>query len=77
MEENYFVIWNGDGDTTVRQYTKEELLAEIEDGGFGEGILTELPENNDTNYWCGEALIIKGKIVTPQAEEVVTKYKID
>ena len=77
MEEKYYVIHNGEGDTTIYEYTKEQLLREIEDGAFGEGIHTELPENNDTNYWGGHALIIKGNIVAPQAEQVVTKYKID
>ena len=78
MEEIYFVIHNGDGDTTVRTYTKEQLLKEInEDEMGGEGILTELPDDSDTNYWGGYALIIKGRIVTPVAEKVVTKFKID
>lgn len=77
MEETYFVIINSDGDTRITRYSKKELLAEIEDGGFGEGIFTEFPSDSDTNYWAGEALIIKGKMVAPQAEEVVTKYKID
>ena len=79
MEEKYYVIQNGDGDTTVREYTKEQLLREIEEeGGLGEGILTELPEDYaDTNYWGGQVLIIKGSIVAPQPEQVVTKYKID
>ena len=31
MEEKYYVIHNGEGDTYVREYTKEELLAEIEE----------------------------------------------
>lgn len=77
MTEMYYVIQNSDGDTIVNTYTKAELLAEIDEGSFGEGIMTEFPENHDTNYWCGEALIIKGKMVAPQAEQVITKYKIE
>ncbi len=77
MEEKYYVIHNGEGDTYVREYTKEELLAEIEEGSYDEGIHENLPEDGDTNYWGGHALIIKGTVVTPKAEQVVTKYKID
>jgi len=73
----YYVIQNSDGDSIVRSYTKKELLIEIEEGSFGEGIMTEFPVNHDTNYWCGEALIIKGKMVVPKAEQVITKYKIE
>lgn len=74
----YYVIHNGEGDTTVRKYTKEQLLKEFEEeGAFREGIFTKLPNETDTNYWQGKALIIKGSVVSPQAEEVVTKFKID
>jgi hypothetical protein len=76
MKETYFVIRNSDGDTTVRTYTKEKLLREIEDGEFGD-VLTELPENLDTNYWGEGVLIIKGQMVAPKAEQVVTKYSIE
>lgn len=77
MEDRYYVIINSDGDTRVYVYSKAELLKEINEGGFNEGVLTELPESSDTNYWCGEALIIKGKMVAPVAEKVVTKYDIE
>lgn len=78
MEENYFVIHNGEGDTTVRVYTKEQLLKEFEEeGAFHEGIFEEMPGGCDTNYWQGKALIIKGSLVSPQPEQVVTKYNID
>lgn len=75
MKEMYFVIRNSDGDTTVRAYTKEELLQEIEDGDYRD-VLTELPDM-DTNYWGEQVLIIKGKMVNPIAEEVITKYNIE
>jgi len=75
MKETYFVIRNSDGDTTVRAYSKEELLREIEDGEFRE-VLTELPDM-DTNYWGEQVLIIKGKMVNPIAEQVITKYNIE
>ena len=75
MEEKYFIISNSNGDTTVRTATKEQLLRDLEDGSYDDA-LTKLPDN-DTNYWGEGVLIIKGKIVTPRAEHVVTRYNID
>jgi len=74
MEETYFVIRNSDGDTTVSEYTKQELLEEI---GDMEYIFPQIPENTDTNYWSEGVLIIKGRVVAPRAERVVTLYDID
>jgi hypothetical protein len=76
MKETYFVIRNSDGDTTVRAVSKEELLRDIEDGEYGD-VFTELPNDPDTNYWGEGVLIIKGKMVSPKAEQVVTKYNIE
>lgn len=78
MEDKYFIIHNGDGDTTVTQMTKTELLEAIVDKYWGDSTpLSNIPNAGDTNYWGEGILIIKGKIVTPEAEQVVTKYKID
>ena len=79
MEETYFVIHNGDGDTIVQQFTKKELLDAINENYWGSDIdyLSQIPQNNDTNYWGSDALIIKGSIVTPKAERVITKYNIN
>ena len=82
MKETYFVIRNSDGDTTITQYDgKEDLLSDIESGEFGkdgDGILCNLPANNDPNYWIeGAVLIIKGQIVVPKAEQVITKFRIE
>lgn len=80
MKETYFVISNSDGDTTVRAISKQQLLKNIEEGDYGENaneILSFIPENTDTNYWGRGVLIIKGTIVVPKAEQVVTKYNID
>lgn len=78
MEEKYYVIHNGDGDTTIREYTKEQLLKELdEEGGFSEGIFGKMPSESDTNYWHGRTLIIKGGIVTPIERAVVTQFDID
>jgi hypothetical protein len=76
MKETYFVIRDSDGDTTVHEYDKEHLLHDIEAGEYGD-VLSELPENPDTNYWGEGVLIIKGKMIVPKAEEVITKYSIE
>jgi len=76
MKETYFIIRNSDGDTTVRAVSKEELLRDMEDGEY-KNVLSELPNNPDTNYWGEGVLIIKGKMVQPKAETVVTKYNIE
>lgn len=76
MKETYFIIRNSDGDTTVREISKEQLLRDMNDGEFG-GVLGNIPENPDTNYWGEGVVIIKGRIVVPKAEQVITKYSIE
>ena len=77
MEETYFIISNSDGDTTVTEMTKPELLLAIEENYWGDRLcLGDIPRG-DTNYWGESILIIKGKIVTPDPVEVVRKYDID
>ena len=76
--ENYFIINNSDGDTTVRLISKEQLLRDLDAGDYGTDpqFLDNIPES-ETNYWGEEKyLIIKGSIVTPKAKEVITKHEI-
>ena len=78
MEDTYFIISNSEGDTTVTQMNKTKLLQAIEENYWGEKeCLNYVPENTDTNYWGKNLLIIKGSIVTPKPEKIVTKYNID
>jgi len=78
MEDNYFIICNSNGDTTVTEMNKTELLVAIEENYWGDRLyLGDIPENRDTNYWGDSIMIIKGKIVTPESKEVVTSYNID
>ena len=78
MEDTYYIISNSDGDTTVTEMSKSELLVAIEENYWGNRTpLLGIPESNDTNYWGESLMIIKGKIVTPLVEEVVTKYTIE
>jgi hypothetical protein len=70
----YFVISNCDGDTYVRQYTKEALLKMLKNSD--EVILPKLPKD-DTNYWGDNILIIKGEIVSPTEKKVVVELDIE
>ncbi|MFA5366675.1 MAG: hypothetical protein WC333_02225 [Dehalococcoidia bacterium] len=76
MKETYFIIRNSDGDTTITTVTKEQLINDLNDGMYTDAF-TKMPEDSDTNYWGGHVLIIKGTVVSPKAEEVVTRYNID
>jgi hypothetical protein len=75
MNERYFVISNSDGETTVTELSKEQLLKRVNDGEYKK--VLSVPDNEDTNYWGDNVMIIKGTIVKPRAEQVVTKYSID
>lgn len=78
MDEKYFVISNSDGDTTVTVLTKEQLLKALKENYWGnKEIFETVPNDLDTNYWGEGIVIIKGKVVTPKAEQVVTKYNIE
>ena len=78
-EELYYIIKSNDGDTTVFEYTKEQLMKLLNEDYIDLNIhfYDTIPLNNDTNYWGKNALIIKGKIVKPQVKMQVTKYIID
>ena len=72
------MIRNSDGDTLVECVTKQELLKRINQGDYAHAsFLTELPTENDTNYWGEGVLIIKGSIVSPFEQKVITEFNID
>ena len=82
--DKYFEIYNSDGDTSVREYTKKEFLKMLNDEFVEEygypsfiGDLDAI-DNLDTNYWPENSrLIIKGKVVVPTPEKVVEVYKVE
>ena len=79
MTQMYMVISNGEGDTSVRVFTEEELkhaLAVNYWGDVGFVDINDLKDDPDTNYWCDKILIIKGEIVLPKPIEVVTAYQL-
>lgn len=73
---NYFVIYNGDGDTRVTKHTEADLKAKLAEGYWGEKGFLNKSFESDTNYWGDNILIIKGDVVVPQAVQTVTEYKI-
>ena len=79
--EKYFIISNSDGDTTVTEMSKEELLLAIEENYWGDRTPMTLQDyhesRSDTNYWGESIMIIKGNIVVPTPKQVITKFEIE
>lgn len=70
----YFVVYNSDGDTYVKHVTEEQLTKQLNENYYGREVINRI-DNDDTNYWDG-MLIIKGEICVPKKVEVVTKYEV-
>ena len=78
MTEKYYVIHNGDGDTTVEELSKDELLERLKEYYYGEvDVIKKMPEERDTNYWDENILIIKGNIVSPVEKKIITEFDIE
>jgi len=76
----YFVIQNRWGDTTVQPFTKAMLLKALLDEDFGDVKAMDqkvFDDEEDTNYWGDNILIIKGELVQPRPVEVVKEFEID
>ena len=78
-KDKYFLIYNSDGNTHVRECSKEALETELnlDDCGLDDFFEELGKENHDTNYWGNKNLLIKGKIITPIEERVVVKRTIE
>jgi|GEM_PF-4959584 len=80
--DKYYIIKNPDGDTTVEELTKKEILKELQlDGELSSGHL-EFKESigveRDTNFWGEDGvLIIKGKIVVPTNKKIIVEREIE
>ena len=78
--DKYYIISNSDGDTTVNEIAKEDLLKRLDpdENYYGNrDILKEMPQETDTNYWGDSMLIIKGTIVSPRPVTKITEFEID
>jgi len=70
----FFIHCSEDGDISVTQYNKEELLEIIKE--YGDIKYFEKLEEEDPQCWGRNALIIKGEIATPKPKKVVEEYEI-
>ena len=71
MEDLYYVISNSDGDTNIKTCTRIELMENLNEDYWGEGIefIKTFESNEDSNYWGGNKIaIIKGSIIIPKEE---------
>ena len=78
-EDLYYLIRNVDGDTTVFEYTKEQLMKLLNEDYIDLNIdfFDTIPLRNNTNYWGNNILIVKGKIVKPKPKMQITRYTVD
>lgn len=73
----YFVIQcSEDGDVSVIEYEKDELLSLINAEDCGDGSFFDTMPESDLQYWKNKTLIIKGDIVSPKPVKVVKEYEI-
>jgi len=79
----YFLISNSDGDVSIFEYSKDELIAEITPDECGDSnlgyvgnikFLDHIPDLQ--RLGDGEYVIIKGEVVVPEAIKVVTQFEI-
>lgn len=79
---SYFAIYTSeDGDVTISEFTKEELERNLNEKAWGEDIQMLAKTGGklkglDLRNLAG-LLIIKGEIILPKPQEVVTKYGVD
>jgi len=76
--EKYFVIQsNEDGGFYIEEFDNvEQVLSDtMENLECNVTYHSKIPSKYSEG-WNNDAIIIKGKIVTPQPKEVVTKYEI-
>jgi hypothetical protein len=75
-DEKYYMIDPTDHEVYVTEHTAEEIAGIINDEDFDANqLVSDIPDMN-AMYWEGKYIIIKGQIIKPVAEEVVTRYRI-
>ena len=75
--ERYYGINNIDGNTNVHEYTKEQLEKKLNKEARNYDQFLESIYNNQTDYWAGFSLIIKGKIIVPKDVKVVIRKEVE
>lgn len=72
----YLIFCDEDGDVSVEEYIKPDLLKALQDEDYGPiGFIDKLGDN-DPQYWGNNALIIKGEIVKPKPKTVFKELEI-
>ncbi len=81
--DSYFVIIvSEDGEASIRQYDRTGIKQHLDKGYFGcvtfqDGIANCAPACWDTGEKCRPMLIIKGRIVVPKPQKVVTQWTLE
>lgn len=74
------VYCSEDGDHSITMYDKDDFLAQLNKGEFGEKPEFVKPgslsPNQDLNYVKGSYILIDGPIVAPKPVEVATKFEL-
>ena len=75
----YFVIHGDDGDVYIETLTKRKLEEYLNSDWYGTAplFLDAIPDENALYWPQNSYLIIKGEIVKPVPENVVTKWRMD
>jgi len=80
MREKYYRISGSeDGDVSISEYTREELLIEINEeieDNEKEPIFRKDLLEKDLMLWGDSSLIIKGQIVVPEPTVTVKEFKL-
>lgn len=77
-QEFVVIHTNEDGETTVEQLPRAELLKRLDEDYWGVGtkLLSKVPENGDTAYWGAALMVVAGNIVTSKSPTLVSKRQL-
>jgi len=77
MSDVYFHIrCSEDGDVRVREYSKDEFKAMLNNRDESPLRLVSKVPGSDPMYWDGQSIVIKGEIVVPVAVDSVREWEI-
>ena len=78
MSESYFLVTcSEDGDISISQYSKEELLTKLAAGDHGKlDFLGKLTDGDPMNWKNDKCLLIKGDIAVPYPKTTTVAYDV-
>ncbi len=78
MSDKYYVLTNSDGDVSIEELTKEELLERINEEYYGNPKFNLVSKiDSDLTAYLDGLIIIKGKCIIPHEVMTVTEFGID